>query len=344
MNPAAPTPIADAPAGPPPARAAGTLGQLHRWGPGADQPAPSHAEALAYLRQLTTSHYENFSVLSRLVPLDLRDDFAAVYAFCRWSDDLGDETGADDAARERSLRLLAWWRSELADCAEAAAVGKPYPGRHPVFVVLADTMRRRALSAQPFHDLVSAFEQDQRVARYETWEQLLGYCRLSADPVGRIVLALAGHAGDKPGDAERLAMSDATCTALQLTNFWQDVRRDLFERGRVYLPSALTGLDAQTLREWAERPRDAQARVAFIRALRPLVERTHELFSQGRPLPATLEPSIAPVVWLFGAGGRSVLRAVERAGCATLWTRPTLSKPRKAALVLRASLGLWRRA
>lgn len=323
-------------------RAQPTLALLQQWGPDGAAPAPSRPEALAYVRSLTTSHYENFSVLSRLVPADLRDDFAAVYAFCRWSDDLGDETGADDAARQRSLELLAWWRGELTSCAAAAASGSPYPGRHPVFVVLADTMLRRLLDPQPFHDLISAFEQDQRITRYQTWDQLVGYCRLSADPVGRIVLALAGHRGDQPGDAERFAMSDATCTALQLTNFWQDVRRDLFERDRVYLPSDLTGLDASTLRTWAERSDDPEARVAFIRALRPLVERTRELFDRGRPLPGTLDRSIAPVVWLFGAGGRSVLRSVERAGCATLWKRPTLSKARKVSLVARASLGLWR--
>ncbi len=315
---------------------ADTLALLRKWGPDGDSPAPSHAEALAYVRSLTTSHYENFSVLSRLVPADLRDDFAAVYAFCRWSDDLGDETGADDAARARSLELLAWWRREL----DAALAGDD--ARHPVFIVLADTIRRRALDPQHFHDLITAFEQDQRITRYQNWDQLLNYCRFSANPVGRIVLGLAGHDGTKPGDAERLAMSDATCTALQLTNFWQDVRRDLFERDRIYMPTELTGLNAETLRDFAMRPDDPAARVPFIRALRPLVERTWPLFEQGAPLPRTLEPSIAPVVWLFGAGGRAVLRAVERRGCATLWTRPTLATSRKASLIARASLGLWR--
>lgn len=307
-----------------------------RWTRAPDGPAPTLDQSLAYLRRLTTEHYENFSVLSRLAPEGLRDDFAAVYGFCRWSDDLADETGADEAARARSLALLAAWREELRRCF-AYARGESRQGpSHPVFVCLAETARRRPISPEPFHHLLDAFEQDQRVTRYRAWEDVLGYCTRSADPVGRIVLALAGHDGSRPGDPERIAMSDATCTALQLTNFWQDVRRDLLERDRVYLPADETGLTGETLREWLTRGDDPSCRIRFIRALRPLVERTWALFDRGKPLPATLERDIAPVVWLFGAGGESVLRSVERAGCATLWTRPTLSRGRKAWLVLRA--------
>lgn len=320
--------------------ASATIGALGRWGPGAEGPAPTLDEALGHVRSLATGHYENFSVLTGLVPEGLRDDFAAVYAYCRWSDDLADETGAGADARARSVDLLRWWRAEM-DACFAHATGRPgaEPPRHPVFVALGDTIRRRGLAPEPFHHLLDAFEQDQRVTRYETWDDLLGYCRGSADPVGRIVLALAGHRGDRPGDAERTAMSDAICTALQLTNFWQDVRRDLFKRDRVYMPRALTGLDAATLRGWADRAEDPEARVPFIRAMRPLVERTNALFDAGADLPRLLDRSIAPVVWLFLAGGRSVLRSVERAGCATLWVRPTLSKGEKAMLVARAAAG-----
>src|SRR5690606_26591227 len=148
----------------------------------------------------TTSHYENFSVLSRLVPERLREDFAAVYAYCRWSDDLGDETGADDAARERSLELLAWWRGQLQACVRAARGGAGAPPRHPVFITLAETIRRHELPDEPFHHLIDAFEQDQRVRRYETWEQVLHYCTRSADPVGRIVLGLDGRQIDRDAD------------------------------------------------------------------------------------------------------------------------------------------------
>ncbi|MBL8747290.1 MAG: squalene synthase HpnC [Phycisphaerae bacterium] len=290
-------------------------------------------EARREVRALADSHYENFSVMSRLVPEGLRDDFAAVYAYCRWSDDLADETGSDASARERSLSLLAAWRSQLDRCIAFARGESDRTPRHAVFVALAETIRRRGLSPQPFHHLLDAFEQDQRVSRYETWDQVIGYCTRSANPVGRIILMLDGRRLDDPRDEPLFRMSDATCTALQLTNFWQDVRRDLDERDRVYIPLNDTGLTAELLSEWASRPGDPAARVAFIRMLRPLVERTRGLFEQGRPLPRAMGSSLSPVVWLFGAGGESVLHLVERTGCATLWERPRLSKARKLWLV-----------
>lgn len=295
---------------------------------------PTAAEALDHCRGLATSHYENFSVLTSLVPVALRDDFAAVYAFCRWADDLGDETGSDEAARARSVELLEWWKRETELCFAGEA-------RHPVFVALRETARRHAghgLSARPFLDLIDAFAQDQRVRAYETWEQCVDYCTRSANPVGRIVLMLAGYAPPEmdAANTQRFAMSDATCTALQLINFWQDVRRDLVERDRVYLPSRDTGISPEMLREWLDRGDDAHARVRYIRAIRPLVERTKELFDQGRPLPGQLTGGIAPVVWLFGAGGEAIVHAVERMGCATLWQRPRLGKLTKAGLVARA--------
>ncbi|TVQ32049.1 MAG: squalene synthase HpnC [Phycisphaeraceae bacterium] len=326
---------------PPTPESHATIGRLDRYGPDADPGAapPSEAEALDHVRRLATGHYENFSVLSRLVPEDLRDDFAAVYAYCRWSDDLADETGAGDEARARSLELLRWWRGELDRCfAFAHSETDAESPRHPVFITLAATIRRRELPPEPFHHLLDAFEQDQRITRYQTWDELLAYCRGSADPVGRLVLALGGHRLDDPANAERIAMSDATCTALQLTNFWQDVRRDLFERDRVYMPFEETNLDADTLRDFAARPNDPEARIPFIRAMRPLTERTRELFIKGRPLPQSLDARLRPVVWLFGAGGESVLTSIERMGGATLWTRPRLPRSRKLLLVMRASL------
>lgn len=363
---------------------------LDRWGPGSSgvSAAPaSPADAWAYVRGLAGSHYENFSVLSSLVPPRLRDDFAAVYAFCRWSDDLGDETGRDEAARRRSLELLAWWRGELDGCYRSlglpvtaagvhrfspppppsppsAAQRDGAPG-HPVFVALAQTIARHRLPHRLFADLIDAFAQDQSVREYATWEQLVGYCERSANPVGRLVLMLGGfrpsipapgdppragadpHPGDGTGDdpVGRFAMSDATCTALQLINFWQDVRRDLLERDRVYIPAETTGITPVQLREWVDRPADPAARVRYIRAVRPLVERTAALFEAGSALPATLGPDLGPVVGLFGAGGRSVLRSVESIGCATLWQRPRLGRSTKLALVARAyvgaALGRW---
>ena len=163
------------------------------------------------------------------------------------------------------------------------------------------------------------------------------------------MLALAGLP-DSPEHANIFAMSDATCTALQLTNFWQDVRRDLLDRNRCYLPRDETGLSIDQLREWIDTPSDHDARITFIRSLRPLVDRTAERFAAGRPLPTHLatranppiDPDIATqiarTVWLFGAGGEHVLAAVERAGCATLWRRPTLGKLSKLWLIARASI------
>jgi squalene synthase HpnC len=272
------------------------------------------------------------------VPENRRDDVAAVYAFCRWSDDLADETGTDPAARARSLDLLAAWRLMLERCV-AFARGEPVePPRHAVMVALADTFRRLELDDRPFHHLIDAFEQDQRITRYESWPQLLDYCTRSADPVGRIVLMLAGRRLDDPASADLLRMSDATCTALQLTNFWQDVRRDLLDRDRVYMPVQDTGLTSDALQDFAARADDPAARIPFIRALRPLVERTWPLFRAGRPLPRALGGPFARVVWLFGAGGEAVLRAVERAGGTTLWHRPTLSRAGKASLIARATI------
>ncbi len=299
--------------------------------------APSLAESIEYVRGLAVAHDENFSVLSSLVPEDLRDDFAAVYAFCRWADDLGDQTGSDDAARARSLRLLGWWGEQTRACWGGHA-------EHPVFVALKRTVERRALPIEPFLHLIDAFEQDQRVARYDTWEQLLDYCARSANPVGRIVLHLGGYP-DRAENAQRYAMSDSTCTALQLINFWQDVRRDLDERDRVYLPARETGLTAAMLREWMAHPEDPAARVAYIRAVRPLVERTRGLFEHGKPLPQALDARLRPVVWLFGAGGMATLERVERIGCATLWQRPKLTTFTKARLVgrawMQATVGRW---
>lgn len=299
--------------------------------------APTLAEARGYLRKLATGHYENFSVLTKLVPERLRDDFAAVYGFCRWSDDLADEVGRTDESREQALRLLAWWRAELDSCFRHARGESVDAPKHPVYVALSRTIQTRELRPEPFHHLLDAFVQDQSVTRYQTWDQVVAYCRGSADPVGRIVLALAGHNGERPGDAERIAMSDATCTALQLTNHWQDVRRDLLERDRVYLPSEETGLDAAALRDMLDRDDDSAARVRYIRAVRPLVERTRALFRTGRPLARTLDREMRPVVWLFGAGGEAVLGRIRRIGCATLWERPSLPASTKFRLLATAA-------
>ncbi len=315
---------------------------LTRFGPEGGEGVERGA-GVAYARALARSHYENFSVLTRLVPPDLRDDFAAVYAFCRWADDLGDEIGADEASRAESLRLLGWWRTELEACFARAGSADDGGGVrvHPVFAALEPVARKHGLPIEPFDNLIRAFEQDQTVTRYSTWDEVVGYCRLSADPVGRIVLHLGGYPNE-PANAELVRMSDSICTALQLTNHWQDVRRDLLERDRVYLPSDETGLSADDLRGLMDRGDDFEARLRYIRALRPLVDRTREMFEAGRELPERLSPRIGHVVWLLGAGGEAVLDRVERGGCTTLWSRPRLGTITRARLLGRAWVGLLR--
>ncbi len=198
--------------------------------------APSLSEANAYCECLAKSHYENFSVATWFLPERLKPHFYSVYAYCRISDDLGDEVGDP----QKSLKLLDEWEAELNECYD----GQP---RHPVFIALRETVKTCDIPKQPFVDLLTAFRQDQRVTRYETFDDLLGYCRYSADPVGRLVLYLCGYR-----DSERQALSDYTCTALQLANFWQDVVTD-YGKGRIYLPLESLRRSGVTEEDIAER-------------------------------------------------------------------------------------------
>ena len=280
--------------------------------------APSEAEARAYCRRLAGSHYENFSVASWFLPEGLRQHFFNVYAYCRISDDLGDEVG-DPAV---SLQLLDQWETELNECYG----GHP---RHPVFVALAETVRKFEIPKHEFADLLTAFRQDQRITRYESFDDLLGYCRYSANPVGHLVLYLCGYR-----DRERQLLSDYTCTALQLANFWQDVSTD-FAKGRIYLP-------LQDLRRFGvgeEVIRDNDNTIAFREMMKFEVERAREWFAQGLPLIAKLERELATDIELFSRGGQEILNAIARQDYAVLGRRPSISKTRKLALVARAALG-----
>src|SRR5690349_8424710 len=193
--------------------------ELERWGPRSGEGIPSLAAARAYCAQVARSHYENFTVVSLLLPRRLVRHFHAVYAYCRWSDDLADET----AGGAEALRLIDWWRGELLSCYRAQP-------RHPVTIALRETIRRFRIPPDPFLNLLIAFEQDQSVKNYATFDDLLGYCRHSANPVGHLVLYLF-----ECFDAKRARLADQVCTGLQLANFWQDVARDR-AIGRVYLP------------------------------------------------------------------------------------------------------------
>lgn len=279
--------------------------------------APSLEDAYAYCERLARSHYENFSVATWFLPMRLRQHFYNVYAYCRISDDLGDETGD----REASLQLLDEWECELNAC----YAGDP---RHPVFVALAATVGEFDIPKQTFADLLTAFRRDQRITRYESFDDLLGYCRYSANPVGHLVLYLCGYR-----DGERQQLSDYTCTALQLANFWQDVSTD-FEKNRVYLP-------LEDLRKYKVTEVDIEDKNntgAFREMMQFEVQRAREWFARGFPLVSKVSRELATDIELFSRGGLEILNAIERQDYAVLGRRPVISKPRKLALVARAAL------
>jgi len=279
---------------------------------------PSLIEARAYCERLARSHYENFSVATWFLPQRLRQHFYNVYGYCRISDDLGDEVG-DTAV---SLRLLERWGEEL----QACYAGSP---RHPVFVALSETVRMFGIPQHEFSDLLTAFRQDQSVMRYETFDDLLGYCKNSANPVGHLVLYLCGYS-----DAERQKLSDYTCTALQLANFWQDVSID-YLKGRIYLP-------LEDLRRFGVVEEDIAGKRntnAFCEMMRFEVARAWHWFQQGEPLIGKVSKELAIDLELFTRGGQEILNAMERQGYAVLGRRPSISKSRKLALVARAAIG-----
>jgi squalene synthase HpnC len=270
-------------------------------------------DALTYTRWLATHHYENFHVVSWLLPRRLHQDFYNVYAYCRWADDLGDEM--DDPAE--SMRLLAWWREGL----ESMYAGK---ATHPVFVALRGTVERYSIPQQPFGDLIRAFEQDQTVTRYQNWDELFGYCRNSANPVGRLVLYLCGYA-----DADRQRLSDATCTALQLANFWQDVMVD-WEKGRVYLPLDVLARHGSSVEDIANR----HAGSAFAAAMREVVDRARTLFIEGLPLARMVDRRLAVDIELFSRGGVRILDKIEAQNYDVLRRRPAISKTDRVWILL----------
>lgn len=268
--------------------------------------------ARKYTRWLATHHYENFKVASWLLPRELHQPFYNLYAYCRWADDLGDEI----PDRQRALELLDWWEHELDLCYE----GRP---SHAVFVALRETIVAKDIPRQPFADLLQAFRQDQIVKRYATWESVLDYCVYSANPVGRLVLYLCGYR-----DSARQKLSDATCTALQLANFWQDVSRDL-EKGRIYIP-----LDAAARRGVSEEDivslRFSQN---YVELMKDLIERTRALFDEGLPLAKQVEGKLSVDLEMFSRGGLAVLDAIEAQGYDTLNRRPSISKTKQALLL-----------
>lgn len=287
--------------------------------------SPTLEEAKAYCERLAKTHYENFSVATWFLPKCLRKHFYSVYAYCRISDDLGDEVGDP----RLSLALLDVWQQEL-DNLYAHIENKLVPGpRHPVFVALEPTIVECGIPHREFSDLLIAFRQDQTVHRYQSFEDLLGYCKNSANPVGRLVLYLCGYS-----DPERQQLSDFTCTALQLANFWQDVAVD-YGKGRIYLP-------LEDMRRFSVSEQDI-ASLRFTPQFQELmqfeVERARKWFELGLPLAEAVDKELALDIELFSRGGQAILRAIEKQDFDVLKSRPVVSKSGKLGLLLKALLG-----
>jgi squalene synthase HpnC len=288
--------------------------ELATYGPDADYLPPPIAEARKYCQSFTKSSYENFSVISFLLEKPLVPHFEAVYSFCRWADDLGDQTGGG----QKSLDLLRWWRSEVELCYQ----GKPH---HPVFVSLAETIRKFRMPKELFTDLIFAFEQDQMILEYQSQDQLLDYCRYSANPVGRLVLMMW-----ECHDEKALPHSDQICTALQLTNFWQDVARD-YDMGRIYLPK-------QEMERHGYSTEDFQKRLeskAFGDLMKEMVDRTSALFDEGSKLLEMVPAKRRVDLALFVEGGRAILEKIRKQDYKVWSQRPRLSKWEKLCIFLK---------
>jgi len=301
--------------------------------------------AYAACRRLARRHYENFPVASYLVQRDKRDALAVIYAFARCADDFADEGGASPDTGvppvrahayeghpttpggqgpsgpkpEARLQQLLKWRQKLHDCYLGYA-------DHPVFVALSDAVHRFQLSRQNFEDLLRAFELDVRVNRHENFQSLLAYCSCSANPVGRLVLELFGHR-----EADLVALSDNICTALQLTNFWQDVALDL-ERDRLYLPLEDMAHFKYSLDDLHASRRDERWRGLLAFELK----RTRELFQHGRSLPDKVAPSLRLQLRVTWLGGMRILDMIESAGYDVFRSRPSLGRLDFFKLLLRA--------
>ncbi len=315
--------------------------------------APSLQEAQQYCARLAHSHYENFSVVTWFLPKHLHQHFYNVYAYCRISDDLGDEVGDP----QQALALLDAWEAELnatylslvqpplrdvrksieeleREGSEVRGQGSGTAPRHPVFIALRETIRELDIPREPFANLLTAFRQDQTITRYPTFEDLLGYCVNSANPVGHLVLYVCGYR-----DAERQLLSDHTCTALQLANFWQDVAVD-YAKGRIYLPLESLARFGVSQDDIAQR----RATPQFREMMKFELGRARDWFARGLPLAAKVDKHLAIDIELFSRGGLEILNAIERQGYDVLTHRPAISKPRKLWLVGSAALGKLTRA
>lgn len=282
------------------------------------------SEAFAYCERMAREHYENFPVGSLLVPKSKRRHVYSIYAFARMADDFADE-GYETSGSAEAERLVALddWESKLEDCFHGQA-------NHPIFVALGQTVRELDLPIRLFRDLLSAFKQDVVKRRYADFDEVLDYCRRSANPVGRLILRLFGYRDERLDE-----FSDCICTALQLANFWQDIAVDL-RKDRVYLPAdemARHGVAVDDLRE-----RRFSDRYASL--LEFQVERTRALFERGRSLPSQVRGRLAVELRLTWLGGMRILEKIEAMGYDTLNGRPTITTADKIGLLAKALVSL----
>jgi squalene synthase HpnC len=284
---------------------------------------PTLDEARAWCHALATSHYENFHVATFFLPKRVRPHFESVYAFCRVSDDLGDEVADTNTA----LRLLQTWGSMLDECYDA-----PQQSRHPVFVALRETIVACDLPRTLFHDLLRAFEQDQVKTEYYSWDEDVEYSRYSANPVGRLVLMICGYR-----DERRALLSDKICTGLQLANFWQDAVRDS-EIPRRYIPG-----------EYMERFGVAEGQIEgrvftpeFGAMMRALVDRTRDMLREGAALPEMVDDELRVTLDLFRKGGEAILDGIAAQNYDVLRGRPVVTRRKKLMLLLGAVVGKLR--
>jgi len=284
---------------------------------------PTLEEARAWCARLAGSHYENFQVVTFFLPKRVRPHFESIYAYCRVSDDLGDEVGN----RETALRLLGEWGSMLDECYD-----RPERSRHPVFVALRETVVECDLPRALLHDLLFAFRMDQVKTEYRTWAELVEYSRYSANPVGRLVLWVCGYR-----DEERALLSDKICTALQLANFWQDVVRDS-EIPRRYVPE-------EAMERFGVADGQIEGRVftpEFGAMIRYLVERTRAMLGEGAPLSGTVDGELRVALDLFRKGGEAILDGIVAQEYDVLRGRPVVTKRKKLALLAGALWGKLR--
>ncbi len=251
-----------------------------------------------------------------MLPGKLRQHFYNIYAYCRWADDLADKMGDP----QQSLALLGWWERQLRDCYEGRSA-------HPVFIALAETVERFKIPPAPFVDLLVAFRQDQRMRKYETIDELLNYCRYSANPVGRLVLYLSRCHTD-----ETVLLSDAICTGLQLVNFWQDVAED-FGKGRIYLPQ----VDCHRFGYEMSHFQNRECNDAFRQLMEYEVERAEGWLRRGLPLINIVRPRLQFEVALFIHGGLAVAEAIRDQGYDVWAKRPIVGRRKK----LRLALSCW---